>query len=73
MSLLIVSFSFLLNTFRLPIVNLSHQNAYHKTILGRYPYRNGYLRHFIFACRLEEYRKTLYSDDYVRVVFLTRA
>ena len=38
-------------------------------MLGRYPYRNVYLLHFISACRFKIYRKT---DDLVRGVFLIR-
>ena len=44
------------------------------SLVGRYPYHNGYLVHFISTCRLKIYRKTSYSDDHVRVVmFLVRA
>ena len=35
---------------------------------GRYPDRNGYLLNLFYFSRFKIYRKTLHSDDHVRVV-----
>ena len=50
----------------------SNKKCISSKLLGRYPYRSNYLRHFIFAHRFKTFWKTSYSNDLVRVVFLIR-